>query len=214
MRGSVKYTYQFSCFATKATYIELVSDLTSSAFIAALKRFSARRGKPVFMYSDNGTIFVGAQGQLKQFFEFLKNEETQSKIKHFLREQMTTWNFIPPNAPHFGGLWEAAVKSAKTHLNKIVGKAHLTFEEMSTVLYEIEAILNSRPLTPLSEDPNDLACLTPGHLLVGTSLNSFPYENLEDVEAKTVCSGGKELSKLGNIFSVEFKISSISPEAK
>jgi len=180
-RLSKAYISIFVCFATKAMHIELVSDLTSSVFIAALKRFSARRGKPAFMYSDNGTTFVGAQGQLKQFFDFLKSEETQSEIKHFLREQSTSWSFIPPNAPHFGGLWEAAVKSAKIHLNRIVGKAHLTFEEMSTVLYEIEAILNSRPLTPLSEDPNDLACLTPGHFLVGTSLNSFPYEYLEDI---------------------------------
>jgi len=137
------YISIFVCFATKAAHIELVSDLTSSAFIAALKRFSARRGKPAFMYSDNGTIFVGAQRQLKQFFDFLKNEEAQSEIKHFLREQRTSWSFIPPNVPHFGCLWEAAVKSARTHLNGIVGKAHLTFEEMTTVLFEIEAILNS-----------------------------------------------------------------------
>ncbi|XP_071642941.1 uncharacterized protein [Temnothorax longispinosus] len=175
------YVSIFVCFSTKAVHIELVSDLTSNTFIGALKRFSARRGKPACMYSDNGTTFVGAQGQLKEFFEFFNDNQTQSEIRHFLRDQNTSWNFIPPNAPHVGGLWEAAVKSAKYHLNRIVGKAHLTFEEMSTVLYEIEAILNSRPITPLSEDPNDLACLTPGHFLVGTPLNSFPYEELNDV---------------------------------
>ncbi|XP_071638452.1 uncharacterized protein [Temnothorax longispinosus] len=175
------YVSIFVCFSTKAVHIELVSDLTSNAFIGALKRFSARRGKPACIYSDNGTTFVGAQGQLKEFFEFFNDNQTQSEIRHFLRDQNTSWNFIPPNAPHVGGLWEAAVKSAKYHLNRIVGKAHLTFEEMSTVLYKIEAILNSRPITPLSEDPNDLACLTPGHFLVGTPLNSFPYEELNDV---------------------------------
>jgi len=68
------------------------------------------------MYSDNGTAFVGAQKQLKEFYEFLNKEQLQTEIKHFLLHQKTTWNFIPPNAPHFGGLWEAAVISAKYHL--------------------------------------------------------------------------------------------------
>jgi len=62
-----------------------------------------------------------------------------------------------------------------------VGKAHLTFEEMQTVFCEIEAILNSRPITPISSDPNDLQSLTPGHFLVGTALNSFPSRDLNDV---------------------------------
>ncbi|XP_024893013.1 uncharacterized protein LOC112468186 [Temnothorax curvispinosus] len=180
-RSLKAYISIFVCFATKAVHIELVSDLTSNAFIAALKRFVARRGKPEYIYSDNGTTFVGAQGQLKQFYEFLKDDKIQSEIQHFVREQQFSWSFIPPNAPHFGGLWEAAVKSAKYHLNRIVGKANLTFEELATVLCEIEAILNSRPLTPLSEDPNDLSCLTPGHFLVGAPLNSFPCEDLTDV---------------------------------
>jgi len=85
--------------------------------------------------------------------------------------------FIPPNAPHFG-LWEAAVKSAKYHMTRIVGKTHLTFEEMQTTLCEIEAILNSRPLLPLSAD---LAYLSPRHFLVGTTLNGLPYVDLSDV---------------------------------
>lgn len=120
-------------------------------------------------------------GTLESFYEFLKNDTTQSEIKHLLREQKTFWNFISPNAPHFGGLWKAAVKSAKYHLYRFIGKAHLTFEEMLIALYEIEAILNTRPIAPLNEDPNDLACLTPGHFLIGTPLNSFPYEDLRDV---------------------------------
>lgn len=67
----------------------------------------------------------------------------------FLRDQHTTWNFIPSNAPHFGGFWEAAIKSVKFHLTRILGGAHLTFEEMQTALCEVEAILNSRLLVRL-----------------------------------------------------------------
>ncbi|XP_025164034.1 uncharacterized protein LOC112590757 [Harpegnathos saltator] len=180
-RNHKAYVAIFVYFATKGVHIELVSDLTSEAFIAALKRLVSRRGKPLCLYSNNSTNFVGAHRQIKEFYDLLHNEQLQGEVEGFLREQGTSWKFIPPNAPHFGGLWEAAVKSAKYHLNRIAGKAHLTFEEMQTVLCEIEAILNSRPLTPLSTDPNDLVFLSPGHFLVGTTLNSSPGEDLFDV---------------------------------
>jgi len=180
-RNQKAYIAIFVCFATKGIHIELVSDLTSDAFIGAFKRFISRRGKSSQMYSDNGTTFVGAQKQLKELYNFYNTQHTQSEIKQFLYNQEISWNFIPPNAPHVGGLWEAAVKSAKYHMARIIGKAHLTFEEMQTVLSEIEAILNSRPITALSEDPNDLAYLSPGHFLVGTTLNNFPCNNISDV---------------------------------
>ncbi|KYN14205.1 hypothetical protein ALC57_13589, partial [Trachymyrmex cornetzi] len=137
--------------------------------------------KPSCIYFDNGKTFVGAQGQLKEFFNLLRNEQTQIDIAHFLRDQETVLKFIPPYAPHFGGLWEATVKSAKRHLTRIVGNASLTFEELQTTFCEIEAILNSRPLTSLSEDPNDLSYLSPGHFIIGTALNSFPYQDLNQM---------------------------------
>ncbi|KMQ91270.1 hypothetical protein RF55_8889 [Lasius niger] len=172
------YISIFMCFSTKAVHIKIVSDLTSQAFVASFKRFISRRGKPVCMYSDNGTTFVGAQKQLKEFFELINNE--QSAVNELLRSNEISWNFLPPHAPHFGGLWEAAVKSAKYHIQRVVGNAGLTLEEMQTVLCEIEAILNSRPLTPLSTDPNDLSCITPGHFLIGTALNRFPVPDLTE----------------------------------
>lgn len=139
------YVALFVCFATKAVHIEIVSDLTSQAFLGAFKRFMSRRGKPIAMYSDNGTTFVGAQKCMKEFREFLEDRKLKCEFREFLRDNETVWHFIPPHAPHFGGLWKAAVKSAKMHLHRIVGSANLTFEEMQTVLCEIESILNSRP---------------------------------------------------------------------
>ena len=93
----------------------------------------------------------------------------------FSSNQSIDWHFIPEKAPHFGGLWEAAVKSFKTHLTRIVGCYKLDFEEMSTVLAQIEVCLNSRPLGIIPHDNDDgIEMLTPGHFLIGCPLQAIP----------------------------------------
>lgn len=124
------------------------------------------------IYSDNGTNFVKANKELKELHNMFTTATEVEKIANMLAGQGISWHFIPPRAPHFGGLWEAAVKSFKYHCKRIIGNALLTFEEFSTISTQIEAILNSRPLIPLSEDPTDLSVLTPGHFLIGVSLRS------------------------------------------
>ncbi|XP_024875128.1 uncharacterized protein LOC112456671 [Temnothorax curvispinosus] len=175
------YIAIFVCLCTKAVHIELVSSLSTEAFLNALKRFIARRGKVSCIYSDNGTNFQGAANSLKEFYQLLHNKHHQDTVDTTLKEDNIEWSFIPPHAPHFGGIWEAAVKSAKNHLKRVVGDAALTFEEMYTVLAQIEAVMNSRPLTPISNDPNDLSYLTPGHFLVGDSLTSTPQQDVSRV---------------------------------
>ena len=87
---------------------------------------------------------------------------------------MIEWHFIPPRSPQFGGLWEAAVKSFKFHLNRVIGKIILSYEALHTLTVEIEMILNSRPLTPLSSHLNDLQFLSPGNFLIGDSMTNLP----------------------------------------
>ncbi|XP_018358471.1 PREDICTED: uncharacterized protein LOC108758159 [Trachymyrmex cornetzi] len=176
------YICIFVCFSTKAMHIELVADLTSEAFLASLKRFMARRGKVACLYSDNGTNFVGAARELNELHRMFTEEQVQRKLNDFFSETRIQWQNIPPNAPHFGGLWEAAIKSAKYHMKRIIGNASLNYDEMSTVITEIEAILNSRPISPMSNDPNDVQALSPGHFLIGQPLNSYSHPNLEDIQ--------------------------------
>ncbi|XP_055584910.1 uncharacterized protein LOC129737771 [Uranotaenia lowii] len=168
------YVCLFVCFSTKAVHIELVSDLTTPAFLSALRRFVGRRGPPAHIYSDNGKNFVGAKNELHQIYTMLHSSAESGQIDEFCLQKEIEWHLNPPRAPHFGGLWEAAVKIAKRHLYRQLGASRLSFEDMYSILVEIEAAMNSRPLTPLTEDPNDLTALTPAHFLIGTTMNSVP----------------------------------------
>ncbi|GFS50000.1 integrase catalytic domain-containing protein [Trichonephila clavipes] len=95
------------------------------------------------------------------------------EIMDFLSKEQIKWNFNPPSAPHFGGLWEAGVKSLKYHLKRVIGNSILSHEEFLTLVVQNEAVLNSRPICPLSNDPNG-ETLTSAHFLVGSSLVAIP----------------------------------------
>lgn len=160
------YVCLFICFATRAIHLELVSDATTHQFIQAFRRFVARRGQVHELWSDNGTNFVGANNYLKQIHQqqdkWANGEAAETlKIK---------WHFIVPSAPSWGGLWEAGVKSVKRHLTRVIGTHNLTFEEYATLLSQVEACVNSRPIAKLSDDPSDIGALTPAHFLIGESL--------------------------------------------
>ncbi|GFX35257.1 integrase catalytic domain-containing protein [Trichonephila clavipes] len=102
-------------------------------------------------------------------------------LAEFLTNESIEWNFIPPRSPNHGGLWEAGVKAFKFHLKRVVGNAHLTLEEFITILCEIEAVLNSRPLTPLTSNFDDFETLTPGHFLVGRPLTSIVEPQITNI---------------------------------
>ncbi|XP_066261269.1 uncharacterized protein [Euwallacea similis] len=113
--------------------------------------------------------------KLVQLNSFEKEISDLSKTNHLIK-----WHFIPARSAHMGGLWEAAVKSTKFHLRRVLGESSLTYEEMYTLLVKIEACLNSRPLMPISNDINDYAPLTPAHFLIGDSLASLPQPDYQN----------------------------------
>ena len=183
-KGRSKITFKcyfsiFVCLATTAVHLEAVSELTTEAFIAAFKRFVSRRGVCSHMYSDCGTNFIGADAELKALLE---SSQHNSTLTHHLADKGITWKFNPPGAPHQGGLWEAGVKSVKHHLRRVIGSTTITFEEFQTVLCQVEACLNSRPLCAISCDPEDLSVLTPGNFLIGCALTAVPEPDLTHIK--------------------------------
>ncbi|XP_037928983.1 uncharacterized protein LOC119663452 [Teleopsis dalmanni] len=172
------YISVFICMSTKAIHLEAVSDLSTEAFMAALKRFFSRRGKSAHLYSDNGTNFIGALKRLdKEFGNAIKNN---TSIVQILATEKIEWHFIPPASPHFGGIWEATVKSTKYHLKRVIGETKLTFEEMTTFLYQTEAVLNSRPLCYVNSGIDSIDVLTPGHFLIGRPLLNEPEAEIKE----------------------------------
>ena len=148
------YLCLFIYFATKAIYLEAVSNLSTSAFLA-------RCGYPKDMYSDNGTNFIGAWKILNSEIQnFLK--ESGSQVNGTYGSRRLTWHSNPAGAPHMGDLWEAGVKSLKHHFKRLAGSLKYSFEEFSTLLTRVETCLNSRPLCPLTDNSDCLDALTPG----------------------------------------------------
>ncbi|GFV26615.1 integrase catalytic domain-containing protein [Trichonephila clavipes] len=171
-----------SSLIKESFYIDDLMAGAPSSFIASLKRFCARRGAPKHIYCDNGTTFVGARRKLQEIFKFASKLNENEHFCYFLSQVNIERHFSPPVSPHFGGLWEAGVKSIKYHLKRVIGNTNLTFEEFSTLLTQVEAILNSRPLVSLDcdNDPDSLNILTPSHFLIGEVITSSPEHTNDD----------------------------------
>ena len=136
------YVALFVCFATNAIPLELVSDLSKVACLSAIRQFTSGRGLPRVMYSNNGTNLIGARNELLEIQRLLARQVVQGDLEDSCANKGISWVTIPTRSPHFGGLREAGVKSMKRLLRKQMGRIVLKFEELATILAQIEQILN------------------------------------------------------------------------
>ena len=164
-----RWAFLFTCLTTRAVHLEVVNSMDTSACVSGIERFAARRGTPKVVWSDNGTNFIGAQKELLEAV-LRWNERAPAAFAH----AGITWKFNPPSAPHHGGSWEIMVRSCKRVFYCILGTRKLTDEVLSTTLCLVEQALNARPLTPVTDDPEDLEALTPNHFLLGCASASLP----------------------------------------
>ena len=170
-KGIKRYGVLFTCMASRAIHLEIAPSLDTTAFINALRRFLSRRGPVVAMYSDNATNFVGAVNELRRAFDL--NQET---IQRWGANKGFDWHFNPPNASHMGGAWERAIGTVRKVLYGVLRENQVSLDDdsLSTVFCEVENIVNSRPLTTVSNDPADLNPLSPNHVILGKSSVLLP----------------------------------------
>ncbi len=181
LNGQSKKAYitLFTCAVTRAVHLEfrldyLGSDQTTEKFLLVLRRFIARRGLCKVMYSDNAKTFKRADHDLKELWKSFRGTE----LAEFFTDKGITWKFIAERAAWRGGFWERLVRSVKTCLKRVLGKASLNLEVLTTMLAEVEAVLNSRPLSHIHSDASEPQPLTPSHFMVGKRLTSLPPKTI------------------------------------
>ena len=194
-----RYGVLFTCLTTRAVHLELSIDITTDNFLMTLRQFIARRGEADIIWCDNGSNFVGVKKELKQA---LQNFRHDSIAKELALRNME-WKFIPPISPWVVGVWEIMVRLTKRALETVTNDRPMYEEVLRTFLVEVESMLNSRPVTSISDDYKDLQVLNPNHFLTDKltkyfSSNEFPQSDINSRKR------WKSMQALANMFWTRF----------
>lgn len=195
-RTTVKrYGIIFTCLNLRAIHLEVANSLDTDSFINALRRFIARRGKPDEIRSDNGGNFVKGERELREAVD----EWNQAQIHEFLLQHNTKWIFNPPAGSHHGGVWERCIRTVRKVLKAVSQMQTMSEEGLHTLMCEVEAIVNGRPITKLSDDPRDLEPLTPNHLLLLRAGSAVPPGKFNKDDSYSRCRW-RQVQFLADVF--------------
>ncbi|XP_068743864.1 uncharacterized protein [Montipora capricornis] len=162
------YLCLFTCASTRAVHLELCKSLNVQDFLLVFRRFISRRGLPATLTSDNARTLKSSSKEIRKI-------NRSNELVRYLVNQKISWNFIMERAPWWGGFWERLVRSIKAPLKKVLGRSTLNFEELRTVLVEIEAVINARPITYMYDDADSISYpLTPSNLIYGRRVTPTP----------------------------------------
>jgi len=183
-RTEKRWISLFTCLVSRGISLEEVHKMDESSFLMAYSRFEGDRGRPKTMWSDNGTNFTAGEKEMREGLERINKSE---KVRNFMADRGIEWRFSPPTGSHFGGAWEKLVASTKNALKATLGNRCVDEEVFRTVIKNVQALINSRPLTHLSVDPNDPEPLTPNHFIHGRAFPHIPLDLVkeEDINSRT-----------------------------
>ncbi len=167
--NSIKvYVLLFTCASTRAVHLELTPSLSVPAFLRAFRRYASRRGLPALLISDNAKTFRASCAEIRKL---CRAEE----VLRYLTDNQITWQFIVEKAPWWGGFWERLIRSVKRPLRRVIGRANLTYDELQTLVVEIEGLINARPITYMYDDTESISFpLSPSHLVYGRRITTMP----------------------------------------
>ena len=169
------YILLFTCASTRAVHLELTRGLCVEAFLLAFRRFATRRGLPATLNSDNAKTFKSSSKDIRSI---TRSEE----VWNYLTNRRITWSFIVEKAPWWGGYWERLIRSVKRPLKKILGRATLNFEQLRTILVEIEGVINARPITYVYDDQDSISyALTPSDMIYGRRVTTNPNSSHQEI---------------------------------
>ncbi|XP_062413389.1 uncharacterized protein LOC119222763 [Pungitius pungitius] len=159
---SKRWAMLFCCMSSRAVHIEIIDSLDTSSCINALRRFFAIRGPAKQIRSDRATNFVSAAKELG-----LSQQKSDITVQNFLSQHGCSWVFNPPHASHMGGSWERMIGLSRRILDGILlqDRVQLTHDLLCTLMMEVTAIINARPLVPVSTDPESPFALSPAMIL-------------------------------------------------
>ena len=167
------YILVVKCLATKGVILEVVGSMSGEAHIAALHRVFAHTGLPRVIYSDRGGNFIKSERILREFVSAAIAEGNE-EIRRYCADKKIKFRLNPSYAKHTGGIHESEVKVAKAHLKKYTWKKKYTFEGLQTLVKQIQAVMLSRPLAPITDDPLDCNVITAANLMIGRSIHAIP----------------------------------------
>lgn len=176
---SKRWAILFTCMSTRAVHVEVIESMDTASCINALRRFFALRGPAKQLRSDRGTNFIGASSELGMGLD----DPKQTSISKYLNENGCTWEFNPPHASHMGGVWERMIGVTRRILDSMLLRTkhtHLTHDVLCTLMAEVCAIINARPLVPVSSDPSSPMLLTPAMLLTQKPGVSPPHGSFDE----------------------------------
>ena len=165
-----RYGVIFTCLTLRAIHIEVVHSLDTDSFVNCTRCFIARRGQPEQIRSDNGGNLVRGEKELRNAI----GGWNQEVIAEFLLQRNVKWILNPPAGSHHGGVWERCIRTIRKVMSALLKEQVLDGEGLATLMCELEAIVNGRPLTQVSDDPRDVEALTPNHLLLLRSGTTLP----------------------------------------
>ncbi|KAL9977059.1 hypothetical protein ACROYT_G014423 [Oculina patagonica] len=162
------YVCLFTCASTRAVHLELTRGLGVQDFLLSFRKFTSRKGLPANLQSDNAKTFKSASKDIRKLVR-------SPEVWRYLTNNQITWNLIVEKAPWWGGYWEKLVRSVKSPIQKTIGRSTLTYDELSTLLTEIEGLINARPLTYVYDDEDSISYpLTPSDLIYGRRVTTTP----------------------------------------